>query len=840
MIKPILEKLFKFYPLWIVLVAIFYFSKNSSFFESFNPNVDFVQIILYFNVILIGGFIFVFAAPQLIKLLKIKSLNALHFLGLLLLSIIFVNISTLYRGYSIYNGPTIIQTEAGIKYYENESISYDDIILQKGAMLYKEKLQKLNLPDEVKANLKDMSFLSSFLGISSHTGLAFLKLLLFLFCILSAGLYPIRLFSKENTLRNAVLGFGLGTVIFSLLLFLLARFSWLNVTSVGILLGLSGILGLSQIKKLWEITKSSSIDTKNFSIKELALAYAFLLLIAWNFSEAMEPLPIGFDDASVYLNLPNLIAHFGTLINNNAIYAFSLIQGAAEILDPAGSLKKTLVFGFGTLAILPIYLLLKDYIGKKYSLWTLAVYLLTPSIFAHNFLQLKTEMPLLFIGTLSILCASIWMKEKKLSWLALAGLFAGFAFTIKITAIFLVFTLIALAVFKLFSILLGIWASAFLFVFALFTANFSGERPTIAENHELRNVLFIFLAVCGIFIIFHSIKNKVFSLRKFLELSVLACFMLIPLAPWAASNMYENQQIDIQSIFINKKVDFPVVDMISDSCTNEGIANLDYKRYLPSHGGKFLNLLLLPWDLSMDTAAKSFITNIGFLFLALCPAVLFRLRKENLATPLCLAGIFFGIFWAVMAKGIIWYAFSGFAFLLLLFGKSLSTTFESSRLTKYTSFVAILLFLTLSFFYRSNMFISRAHSFVPYYSGLASYGEYMNNVYPEYSSMAAVLNESTASKIYLTDNAFLNYFIEANNTRVYRDPFLDSFDCANKTGLALEKLRNNFDYLVISAPVYDPDFGQSLFERSSALLQLAQENFTYITGGKDSYLFKVD
>lgn len=837
MIKNFLSKAYKLYPIWIIFTAIFYFFGGQPFFESFNPGVGFLQIIFYFNLVVFGGFLFTLIVPLLIKLLKINRLNILHFLLLLFLTSIFVNILSLSRGYSVYNGYDIIRTETGMKFYENEQIGFDDIVLQNGQFISDEKKSALGLPDQFSASFERLTFVDALVGISTHIGIVYLKLFLILFSIFGAGILPLKLFSRENNLKNMIFAFGLGTMVFSLTLFFLARFSYLNFTSVIFVAGAFFIAGLSQLKNLLVLIKEASVGKKDITTVWLILVYSLSVFLSWNFSEAMEPLPIGFDDASLYLNLPNLIAHFGQLINNNGYYAFSLIQGAAQILDPEGGLKKILIPAFGALSIFPVYLLLREFFNKKYSILGVAVLFLTPTIFVHNFLQIKVEMPLLFFGTSSIYATLLWIKEKNIKFLALAGLLAGFAFTIKITTTFLIVALISSVALELFSTYVGIWVFLFFFTALTFTQNFSGERPSIVENLFLRNIFLSIVCLLGLFVLIKSIKDKVFTCKKVLHIIILGFFLMIPVLPWAISNMIENKDFGINSALYNNKVEFSIDGLSSYACSNEGFANLDYERYLPGHGGRFLDFLFLPWDLTMTTSAKSIITDLGFLFLAICPAGLFIYEKKKLGS-FALFGIFFWILWGISAKGVIWYGFSGLVFIIILFTRSFISLSESNKLSKFSASIAVLIFLSISFFFRSNMFISRTHSFVPYYAGVGTYTNYVDNLYPEYRNIAGILNSDITAKIYLTDNVFIQYFIDENNLRVMRDGYLDVFACLDSNGTAVEGLKNNFDYLVISTPVNDPDFGEGLFDRASRLLKISEENFTLVGVSKDSYLFK--
>lgn len=808
--------------LWTALVTIAYFVKADDIFKSFNPNLNFFYVIVYFLSIATSGGIFVL----LIKMFDTKKLRAWHLVASVLLFSIMIASLTQINSYKIYNGEPIIKSTDAV-------ITYEDIILKTGQVLSLERIKSLGLAPEIESQFVGMPFFEGTLNITKNLSLEFAKLLLLLISLYSAGgLFSKLFFKGERTLITHLGTFGLGTLTLSLILFFLAKLSFFNGSAVIAVLSVFLLAGLKELRNLFKDLWTASIKIRDLSYPALGSIYILLVFAAWNFIESAEPMPIGFDDASLYLNLPNLIAHFQEFLHGFPYYSFSLIQSIGPLLDENGALEKTLIYAFGLLALLPLYSLLREYFNQKLSVLGSLLFFTTPIIFIHNFLQLKVEMPLFFFASLSLLFIHFYLKEKLNKWLILSALFTGFAISIKATAIILSIALIFILLTRLFK-WLGSTLAILLILFGYFFSgfNFIGDVSSISTSKILM-ILMGALIIINLGFLLHR-----HSFKTFKPLIIFLIFLALPVLPWAGSNYISGRDISANGLLFDLQTEGPEINSISYCSSDSGSTVADYERYITKRDNPITTLLLMPWDTTINNAGKSILMNIGFLFLAFCPLALYYFKK----LPILLSGgIFFWILWALIAKGVIWYGIAGFGFLMLsmLFGIQKLTDTEG-KIIKGSTYALLCLAVVTGFFYRSNLYISRAHTFIPYFNELASYETYANNVYPEYQKMADIINVDKESKVYLTDNAFLNYFITGNSKRVFRDQFLDVYGCIEESGNSLEILRSEFDYLVISKPVFDPDFPEELYTMSLNLLTLAQENFTYLWGNADTYLFEI-
>ena len=100
---------------------------------------------------------------------------------------------------------------------------------------------------------------------------------------------------------------------------------------------------------------------------------------------------------------------------------------------------------------------------------------------------------------------------------------------------------------------------------------------------------------------------------------------------------------------------------------------------------------------------------------------------------------------------------------------------------------------------------------MPYLSGLASEEDFISYQYPNLLIFTEILNQDLNSKIFLANDAVLNFFIKNNNSRVYNDQYFDSLACLfveKDDDIFLKRLKSSqFDYLVYSSvtdAVYEP------------------------------------
>lgn len=738
---------------WTTLVAASYFISNKNLYiYSLNKYFEIPGVLFFTGLI----FLLVLGAVFLLTK-KINNLRAWHFVALFL--ILTPLIGTIRFGadtFAIYRGESL---EADGKMY-----------IQTGDPVINPEQSRPLAWETYRENFETKSLPSAFLNISLKIFSALAISLIAALIIFSLGFWLAKLLGASGLLVK----FGLGSVLLSLLLFLLAKTSFLNETALYIFSGLSLSFSWPAIK---ELASAANIKVKlqGPSVAILAAILTFLIL---NMIEVVEPLPGGYDDYSFYLNLPKLLAEHGSYVHSPYPYAFTLIQSFILILSKNLAAVKTFSFLFTALSLAAIFSFFKKFPQKMGGATLALIFISIPTIFIHSYLQLKVELPLFFFSILSISCFYEFIKNKSWKHLFLAGIFTGFAFSIKITA--------------------------------------------------------ALLAASLIFMLFFRFKVK--------YLLVLMLGLAIPVLPWAASNLAMNKDLSLAGITLNNNANTPdlhfdELGLNDKTCPLNGATDADYARYSGDYENAVLKYLLLPWDATMSVSAKGFVTNIGFLLLALCPLSIFAFRKKDRLTKIFLAGgLFYWLLWIALGKGVIWYGISGFAYLLIM----IALGSELLKNKKILSAI-IIVFVSASLFLRTNIFIQRTQVLMPYLSGLANETEYINYQRPNILYMASILNADPNSTIYMSNNAVLKFFVNSNDTRIFFDPYLDSFACLYTKGddeFVLNALKSaGLDFFILNkAADFSAEYVKEIENKS---FDFANKNLQLVINDDSTFIYKI-
>lgn len=748
-----------------------------------------------------------------------KKNSFLNFIFLFLLYLpIFAFVRYEWNNFAIYRGETL---------YVN-----DVVYINKNDPVVDPERSKPEVFQEYKDSFEFAHPQDAFLNISSRLYFIFFSVLFFFVSFYSQGGLILKLIKyQERSLLEIALKIGLGAFFSSLTMFFLAKFSFLTIWPISIFFILPIILSVKTLYKSF----------KHYLGLELNLVFAFVLILVsvWNFIEIAEPLPGGFDDYNLYLNLANLLSEHGTFLHNLFPYAFTLLQAAALILFSSYGIAKGLILGFSLLSLIPLYFICKKYLNERSSLMFVLVFYTIPSILMHSYLQTKLEMAIFFFGTISILYFVYWLEERRKMYLIFAALFVAFAFTIKITAVILIAAMLTMLILKVFG-KSGFVSSILILIYVYF---YSGlVSADMNDGYFLSMILLILLLISSIFVLnnFLKSKQKVFLLK---EIIIFLSVLFLVTAPWFASNLLSNKPFDLKNIVYDYSSLSPKLDIAyPKSCVSNGASVADYGLYDANREDIFQKLFFLPWDLSMDISAKSILTNIGFIFLAFIPLFVLLIKKRDHDDDAILivgASIFF-VLWILLAKNVIWYGISGFAFLILIL--VLCYQKLEGNLKKFTN-ILLIISISAGVFLRGNLFFSRTPFFMPYLSGLASEEDFISYQYPNLLIFTEILNQDLNSKIFLANDAVLNFFIKNNNSRVYNDQYFDSLACLfveKDDDIFLKRLKSSqFDYLVYSSvtdAVYEPYMRKNIDD----ITTFAKKNLQLIVTDNKTYIFKIN
>jgi len=203
--------------------------------------------------------------------------------------------------------------------------------------------------------------------------------------------------------------------------------------------------------------------------KQLLLVWLLLSLFALNFLHVIRPIPLGFDDLNSYLMRPRAMASLGHSIYSTATFQWEYLTSLGFMLfghDTAFGATAALMINWltGPLAVGAI-LAFGGSFSRTGGLIAACLYYAMPMVSHFSYADMKVDNAVFFIGALATLALFLFLfrsapehdhEERQNergksthSLLLLAGLFAGFAFAMKLTSVMVglcLFVLLALVV----------------------------------------------------------------------------------------------------------------------------------------------------------------------------------------------------------------------------------------------------------------------------------------------------------------------------------------------------------------------------------------------------------
>ena len=297
--------------------------------------------------------------------------------------------------------------------------------------------------------------------------MSFLWFFLISLSAISAGNTVLELFiGKDIKMRKTVndcfvyrMGFaggiGFGSLAYAVLD--VGLIGWLNKPVLIGLVALFAAVGIFSFRSLWaaaaqNIKKISSSFRFSFMTFCLLGFLAFISLIA--LMDVATP-EISNDALCYHLSWPKYFLKVGAVgyfnYDPNSLYPFLM-----EMLYTLGlsladvSLAKAMQFVMGIIAVFALYGFCRKFISREYSLIAAAGFLLSPVVF-NQWGITYVEVGLAAFSLLAFLSFLEWMDQWSLRWIALAGIFTGFALSVKLLGLmtFVVITAgILITVFK--------------------------------------------------------------------------------------------------------------------------------------------------------------------------------------------------------------------------------------------------------------------------------------------------------------------------------------------------------------------------------------------------------
>lgn len=285
------------------------------------------------------------------------------------------------------------------------------------------------------------------------TQVLFISLLFGLFLVTGSLVLRLGKFATDNRLLEFVLSVCLGSCMWVVLLWFLAVSSLLTATAGWVTIIAVLLLAHKQVL-YWAkqfVQASTPVQVPWYHVSVL-LFWLLLSYLALNFLNVVRPFPIGWDDLGSYLNRPRLMVSYGEFIYSMAMMQWEYVTSLGFLLFGYNSFfgataSMQINWLAGVLAILAIYTFAQYFLGKGRGLLAAILFYFLPMVGHFSFADMKIDNAVFAIGSMSILCLFMYLFPRleeneqwqpKWQWLILAGVFGGFSFGMKATAIMVI------------------------------------------------------------------------------------------------------------------------------------------------------------------------------------------------------------------------------------------------------------------------------------------------------------------------------------------------------------------------------------------------------------------
>lgn len=680
----------------------------------------------------------------------------------------------------------------------------------------------------------------------------------------------------NSLLVHFLMSSGVGYAALILFLLFAAFFGFYVYWFVGLGLIAGFVLVYKQALEWIEVffTQKIELEFKFFDIRFLAVML-LMIIISYNFIFLLRYMPIGWDDIGTYMNNANLLVGYGELISGVNPYYWELVMGLGLMLRDSVSLALMLSFWPGLYNILLIYAFARTYVSEKVGLMAAVIFYTLPMVQHFSFADMKIDGALFFFAILSLFCLFHWKlvdqapvevlpeesgseeetsdededieieEAKQTFWtkyryLILAGSFAGISIGIKLTTLYLIFTIVILIGWHYLSIL-GAFGLMLTQMWVLMKMQI---LPVIdfVPAESVENFIMGTLIVGLIFLILAVVRYLKKIPHAFVALMIFATCAALPFIPWLVHTYSITGKLSYGGLIVGKNVNRPVIDVSlldvdTSQCTSTAYKEEVY-RYLQKHDdGQWERYWRLPWRMMTNELVDLSHVNISYLFLLFIPFLFLFLEKiwrEKGTRYLFLFMMFFFSLWLVTARGIVWYGLPGFLALCIFIELLVFQYFTGWN--KRLAMFLLLLSLLLTFYIRiMDGGIGQRRPIFDYIYGKYNKEETGMKMLPNFDDIANIVaegKEKYPDRYYLYRiGTFITYFIPFNDQFIAKnDPQIDFFMCLlgeeDDNQIVAERLKKlGFRYMMVDlyTASIEKDTKGTLHQKMTRLLKFLND-----------------
>jgi hypothetical protein len=376
-----------------------------------------------------------------------------------------------------------------------------------------------------------------------------------------------RFFGKGNSMSLSI---SVGLMITISVMFILASLHFLTLIPLIVLLALPLVIGYKTFYTgLKSILFTPFKDYKDISYWGFLVYYLTIIALSVNFLSILSPYPYGFDARNYYLNVTQLIADSGGLVEGFQPYSWQLFMSSGFVLFDSHELAILISFSSFILAICAINEFAKKIVKLNFNLRLLIICILTctPAIYNQLSIDVKIDFALLFFQIVIVhqFFKYIQKDEQPLSFLILIGILSGFALSIKFTHLYLITTLVIAYWTRKGGIPAMLSAASFgVAIFLLARIDDVGGLRSAHLGVEYQQWIIAFVGVALLVYIFVTNRKLLIKLVSFAM--IFGAFHLIPILPWAGKNYMDSKSLSPKTLLIGDspgiKANFQEMDQI--------------------------------------------------------------------------------------------------------------------------------------------------------------------------------------------------------------------------------------------------------------------------------------
>lgn len=383
--------------------------------------------------------------------------------------------------------------------------------------------------------------------------------------LLSLGAYMYGNLFPNTFLDNAILKIAIGLIVISCLFFALSAVWWLKPLPIIVVLIFPVLLNIRSIPSFLK-----QVTVQPYIIHKLSLFGLFSLLslgfyLCLNFAYTQAPFPVGFDTRNLYMNISKQVAESQGLIFGYRPHYWELMMSTGFVIFKSSPVPLSISFYGYLLSIFAMFHLgvksLK--IDPNKVLFCILLFTVAPAISNQLYIELKTDFALLFYQlTAAIVFFSIFnhlvesketsainfsktfkLSKSLIQMFGLLGVLIGFGLGIKMTNMFLLFTLVIALFWLIVDNLLATF-SVVLLTMALFILVSLDDLSGVRIYHLGLNYTLIGCGLLGTLLFIWSLfKNRSQMLACIKMLSITGFFAMVTLSPWLIKNYNETKSL---------------------------------------------------------------------------------------------------------------------------------------------------------------------------------------------------------------------------------------------------------------------------------------------------------